>query len=105
MFPNWVHAHFIASLLGFKVVPVAPLAPVPEPRAATVLHVEAPSDDEIPIWTSILLQPTDIWGRNGQLLVLASFEVVPVRGGVSIWAAAKQTCSTVSSALSSSPEP
>ena len=94
MFANWVHAHFIASLLGFKVVPVTALAPVPEPRAATVLHVEAPSDDEISVWTTILLQPTDIWRRNGQLLVLASFKIVAVRGGVSIWAAAKQTSST-----------
>ena len=94
MFANWVHAHFIASLLGFKVVPVTPLAPVPEPRAATILHVEAPSDDEISVWTTILLQPTDIWRRNGQLLVLASFKIVAVRCGVSIWAAAKQTSST-----------
>ena len=90
IFSDGINAYLVAFFFGVKIVSVSACAAIPEPGAASILHVKSPSDNKVPLWPPVLLQPTDIGGRHRQVLVLAPIKVIPLGCGVAVRTAAKQ---------------
>ena len=90
IFSDGINAYLVAFFFGVKIVSVSACAAIPEPGAASILHVKSPSDHKVPLWSPVLLQPADIRGRHRQVLVLAPIKVISLSCGVAIRAAAKQ---------------
>ena len=94
-----IDTDFITFLLGEEIVPVASLSSPPEPGAATVLHVKAPSHHEVSVRTAVLLQAADIRRSHREILVFTPSKVDSGRRGVPVRTTTKLAGGTATTLL------